>query len=149
MRLDAILDLFLGSPRRDRVDKFVAAAVLELRVGPSQVLQVVNVVGQPRYVGLHVGTGASAGLGCIGREDDGLFHANHRFGSDRGARLRGKFRAGRSKGGCRWLGSRRVRASSDAARRARPAPVPWAWAPCTVLFSTSAGIPSCSCRLVV
>ena len=27
-----------------------------------------------------------------------------------------------------------------------PAPVPWAWAPCTAHFSSSADIPSCSCR---
>src|SRR5258705_1438874 len=91
MRLDAILDLLLGSPRHDGIDQFVAAAVLELRGGPSQVLQVVDVVGQLRDIVLHVGTGASAGLSRIGREDDGLLHANHRLGSDRGAHLRGMF----------------------------------------------------------
>src|SRR5256714_732472 len=78
MGLDAILDLLLGSPRHDRIDQLVAAAVLELRVGPSQVLQVVDVVGQLRDIVLHVGTGASAGLSRIGGEDDGLLHANHR-----------------------------------------------------------------------
>ena len=73
----------------------------------SQVLQVVEVVGQPRDIGLHVGTGVSAGLGRIGGEDCGRLHANHRLASI-AARAFAVCSGGRNKGGCVGLGRREL-----------------------------------------
>src|SRR5713101_10058895 len=50
MSVDSRANLVLGAPRYDRVDELVTASVGELLVLPSQRLQVIRIVGQPRNV---------------------------------------------------------------------------------------------------
>src|SRR6202022_1312073 len=88
MSVDARANLVLATPRDDRVDELVTATVGELLVLPSQRLQVIRIVGQPRDVGLHIRAGRRASLDRVGLEDYRLRRADPWLRSDGGARLR-------------------------------------------------------------
>src|SRR5207249_6815358 len=86
--VDALLDRGGVSPYGDGVDDRVAAAVRDVRVGPTKTAQVVRVVVQLE-VPLHVSPRGRARDDRVGGEDRGLLDREERTGAELFARERG------------------------------------------------------------
>src|ERR1700730_4168366 len=76
VRIDTVTNFILVTPRHDRVDQPLAAAVGELRVLPPERSQIVSIVWQPRNVITHKPAGGRSRIARVAFENYRLFDAD-------------------------------------------------------------------------
>jgi hypothetical protein len=112
------------APGHDRIDQAIAADVFEVRIAPSEGLQIVALIEQVRHVKAHVLAGGGTGLGWIRFEYQRLFDANPRLRTDLGADVRRVLRWDKVRMGAVGLRRREVEHFGVERRSSREAAAP-------------------------